>query len=109
MEVLDDDEAKLKLFIGHTVRCKVQNTVIDEACEELLRNEQAIFVMLTMDYKMKYEPKKNSQKSSDWYVRKGIRWHGVVLTYRDKTERLGLKMVVDKDRWNGGRNRKLRQ
>lgn len=30
-DFLDDAATKLRLFIGHTIRCKVQNTVIDEA------------------------------------------------------------------------------
>lgn len=30
---------------------------------------------------MKYEPKRYRQKSSDWYGKKGMSWHGIVVTY----------------------------
>lgn len=49
---------------------------------EVINSEEV--AIITLDYKMKFEPKKYRQKSSEWYGRKGISWHGTVVTYMQK-------------------------
>lgn len=40
--------------------------------------------MVTLDSKMKLETKKNREKSSDFYGRRGISWNGTMVTYVPK-------------------------
>lgn len=89
-EVLGDASTKIRLFIGNTVRCKVKITFIGDVYEQILHSQAVTFGVLTMDYKMKFEPKKYRQKSSDRYGRKGLSWHGPVVTFKvrqDETEK----------------------
>lgn len=56
--MLDDVSDKFKLFIGHQLRYKVQNQVIDDVYKSMLDAEPETFEVLKLDYKMKWEPKK---------------------------------------------------
>ena len=50
----------------------------------LHKSEPESFGIITMDYKMKYEPKRYRQKSTDWYGRMGMSWHGTVVSYKPR-------------------------
>lgn len=60
------------------------NEGIDDAYRIMFEHEAETFAVLTIDYKMKYEPKKYREKSYDFYGRRGISWHGTVVTYVPK-------------------------
>lgn len=47
----------------------------------MLEAEPETFSVLTVYYKMNYEPKKCRQKTSDFYGRLGISWHETVVSY----------------------------
>lgn len=91
--VLHDSANKLKMFMGHQVRCHVQHSVFSESDVELQEGAPRMFGIIPMDCIMKYEPKQYQKKLSDWYGRKGMTWHGRVITCRavntDGTETTG--------------------
>lgn len=87
--VLNDAADKFKLYMGHKLRCHVQHLEFGEAQQDMIRAEPETFAIVTMDYKMKYQPGMYREKSTDWYGQKGLSWHGGVVTYRtdrDKTQ-----------------------
>lgn len=47
----------------------------DAARHEVLENLDAQSVLLTMDWAMKYLPRKFRESQSDWYGKRGISWH----------------------------------
>lgn len=74
-KVLGEAAQKLWLFMGHNLRCEVQNEFIDELYKNILDAPAEKSAIFTLDYKVKYEPKRYRQKSSDWYERKEICGH----------------------------------
>ena len=75
VEMLDDCMLKVKLFIAHCVRSHIQNKRCDQLKNELTQ-EQALIII---DYKMKFEPMYFREKSSQFYGKKGMSWHGSLL------------------------------
>lgn len=61
-EVLNETQHELKLFMGHTVRCKVQTELIDKIYKTMLSEPAENLAILNMDYKIKYEPRKYREK-----------------------------------------------
>lgn len=41
--------------------------------------------MVTMDYEMKFEEKRYMDKSSEFYGKKGMGWHGSIITHKVNT------------------------
>ena len=64
--ILDDAALKLKLFMGHTLRCHVQHSVFDQSDRMLQEAEPETYAIITMDYKMKFDPKTFRAKMTDW-------------------------------------------
>lgn len=48
-DVLDDASKKLNLFMGHVIRCNVQNEEIDDAYRAMLKAPAGYFAVLTND------------------------------------------------------------
>lgn len=77
--VLNDSTNKVKLFICHQFHCYVQYKCFSYD-KEMQRAKPETYRVLSMDYKMKLEPKKFRQKPSEWYRGKGMSWHVSVTT-----------------------------
>ena len=85
-EVLDDCALKFKLFMAHQLRCQVQQSVLSEDDEWLQREPAETAAIITVDYKMKYIPKKYREKQTDFFGKKGMSWHGTVVTIKPKMD-----------------------
>lgn len=81
---LQDCVDKLKLFLGHQLRCHGQQTVFMEPDDMFSTEEVDTFAIATKENEMKYEPKEFRQKFSDWYGRKVFSWHETVVTFRPR-------------------------
>lgn len=82
--VLQDCANKFKLFRGHQFRCHVQHTLFQQLYNKMLEAVPETNIIITMDYKIKFEQKTFRQNLSDWHGWKGMSWHGIVVTYRLK-------------------------
>lgn len=65
--ILMDAGNKFKLVMGHAMLSVVQNQVTNCAYDRLDDAAPETVAIITMVCKIKYEPKKFRQKSSDWY------------------------------------------
>ena len=80
--MLDDCILKIKLFIAHSIRSQNQN----RRCEDVkndLSNHQALIIM---DFKMKCEPMFYREKSTQFYGKQGISWHGTLVLMKHIVE-----------------------
>lgn len=93
--VIRDAKEKFKLFMVHKLRSKAQQTLFECAQKEVVDNEAGTVRILTMDYKMKYQPKMFREKTIEWYGKKGLSWTGSVLTSDISTPNGGEKDKVN--------------
>lgn len=94
--VLDGSAVKFKLFTRHHVHCCLHRTALRDAKLEVMRSVVEEVGILTIDYKMKFDPKKYRQMSSDWYGRKGITWHGSVLPHKKRENERNMNEYGEK-------------
>jgi len=76
--LLSDAMEKLMLYLGHRVRVKNQRDRIDEIMASLSEHE----AMVVMDFKMKFESLYFREKTTDFYGKKGLSWHGSMVYSR---------------------------
>ena len=84
--VYKDTETKLRLYMGHKMRCKNQQlsiTNIDKTMKQRLVDSDGIDILslIVADFKMKYEPQSSRETTLDHYGKRGIGWHGVHVMY----------------------------
>lgn len=89
VELMDEAKKKIKLFMAQRLRCTVQNYRIDRFYTEMIEAEPERYSAITLDYKMKNEPRKYRKKSSVFYGRIGISWHGAVVSFATFPEPVG--------------------
>lgn len=80
--VLNDSRDKFKLYMGHKRRCRVQHLSFVDAQIEVAEGDPETKGKVTMEYKMKFQPRMFREKPTDWYGQKYRAGMGVVLTYR---------------------------
>ena len=84
--VMDDIENKLELYRGHRIRVISQQRAIDEMfqsmedeCRETKHN--CTRAVLTIDWKMKFEAVSARETTQQHFGKRGISWHGCLLTF----------------------------
>lgn len=84
-EVAYDFESAKDRIIGlknHLVR-----TMAQEKCkEDILSNLTSSQALLTMDWAMKYLPRRFREAQQDWFGKKGISWHVTVAVMKSGSE-----------------------
>lgn len=85
-EILDAAAMNFKFYMGRQVRCHLQHEVFEEVRQKMIEAPAEQLFIILMDCKMKYVPKMFRQKSTDWYGRNRMRWHGNVLTFRKEID-----------------------
>lgn len=77
-----------------------------ELQQEIKRNESQTKVLLLMDFKMKFEPVVYTEKTVDFFGKRGLSWHGVVAIYSDGTG--GIKhLYIDQIVGNNSKQDKI--
>ncbi len=76
--ILNDATDKLLLYWGHRVRVRNQRSRIDAIMDSLASHEG----MIVMDFKMKFESVYFREKTTEFYGKKGLSWHGALLYTR---------------------------
>lgn len=88
---LDDARERFILFLGHQVRCHVQEKRIHNVFQEVVAGPEMTHAVVLLDFKMKFEPIFFREKSSEFFGKKGISWHGAVVFHmaaRDDIENI---------------------
>jgi hypothetical protein len=85
LEVLNDCEKKMLLYMAHRVRVLNQQRKIEALHEEMkldcISKKKTEKALLIIDFKMKYESKYYRGKTTEHFGKRGIGWHGIILQY----------------------------
>jgi hypothetical protein len=85
LTALDGCQMKAQLFMGHRLRVLNQQTAIRKMHTEMerncLHNGFSNECVVLLDYKMKFEPVYFREKTVDHYGKRGISWHGSMITF----------------------------
>ena len=99
--LVTDGLQKLKIFMGHALRTKIQQHAIEAERTRQKSPAGRCRAILIADYKMKIDPSQNRESSVEHYGKRGISYHGVCVAYykADATEPtlLYFDTVVDMD------------
>ncbi len=77
-DLLMDCREKLHIYMGHRVRVSNQRSAINDLRSSLDDSE----AMIILDFKMKFESKYFREKTSEFYGKKGMTWHGAMVYSR---------------------------
>jgi hypothetical protein len=110
---IEDAHEKFMLYMGHQVRVVNQNRKLMEYDEDLKnrsrqqRNSHAVYLNLIIDFKMKWEPMYQREKTVQNYGKRGISWHGIRAQYYvwDAEKQEPAKNVVKLDQILDGTNK----
>lgn len=110
---IEDAHEKFMLYMGHQVRVVNQNKKLNDYDEELEtrcfreRNLEAICLYLIIDFKMKWEPMYQREKTTQNFGKRGISWHGIRAQYYvwDDEKQEPAKVVVKLDQILDGSNK----
>jgi hypothetical protein len=78
-KLIDESTHKIRVFLGHALRTRVQQQAIAQA-EAELRQDPSKCIMLA-DYKMKIEPSQRRESTVEHYGKRGISYHGICVYY----------------------------
>ena len=81
IEFLEDAGQKMVLCMGHQHRCYNQEKRISDIFGERREDVSLSKVVVLLDYKMKIEPLRDREKTTELFRKKGISWHGAVIFY----------------------------
>lgn len=81
VEFLQDAEEKMVLYMGHQHRCYNQERRISDIFGELREDVALSKADVLPDYKMKFEPIRYREKTTEFFGKKGIEWHGAAIFY----------------------------
>jgi hypothetical protein len=88
---------KTQLFMGHRLRVHNQQKAIQEIHAQIsndcLQIGESHECVVLIDYKMKFEPVYHREKTVDHYGKRGISWHGSMITYYTVSEIDGVRTV----------------
>jgi hypothetical protein len=73
--LMEDCREKLVLYMGHRTRVVNQREGIDAIMSSLT----AMDAFIILDFKMKFEAKYFREKTTEWYGKKGLPWHGSMI------------------------------
>lgn len=82
--LLGDVRIKFVQYYAHLHRAKAQQLEIEKNVADIVDNRIHNRVLMLADYKMKYEPIRYREKTLDFFGKKGISWHGIVVFHLDK-------------------------
>ena len=98
LTALDGCLQKTQLFMGHRLRVLNQQHAIkkmqDEMMMNCLQNETVNECVILLDYKMKFEPVYFREKTVDHYGKRGISWHGAMITFYTVVAVDGVRTAV---------------
>jgi hypothetical protein len=49
--------------------------------------------LLTMDYKMKQDPKYHRETQQDWFGKRGVSWHGIMIQFCTTAVNAGTRVL----------------
>lgn len=75
-QLFEDIAEKLRIYQGHRIRVAIQRHRIDFILENLVGHQ----AYMTPDFKMKFEAMYHREKTVEFYEKKGLSWH-VVMVY----------------------------
>ena len=84
--VLEEVKRKISLYMGHQMRCYNQEQRIANIFMDLRKNTSEQKVVILIDYKMKFEAIRFREKTTEFFGKKGMSWHGAVVFYYNSTE-----------------------
>ena len=98
IRALEGCNTKMLLFLGHRLRVMNQQVAIknmflgmEHRCEQNKTSDECVIVV---DYKMKFEPCYYREKTVDHYGKRGISWHGAMVSYYAMEEVNGVQVPV---------------
>ena len=98
IRALEGCNTKMVLFLGHRLRVMNQQVAIknmflgmEHPCEQNNTSDECVIVV---DYKMKFEPCYYREKTVDHYGKRGISWHGAMVSYYAMEEVNGVQVPV---------------
>ena len=77
-DIIGHSLEKVKLYMGHAVRCAAQQRQI----QELQAAAGGGVAVVTIDYMMKYEESRAREASREHYGKRGLVVHGAMVTYK---------------------------
>ena len=81
-DIIEHSLQKLLLYLGHSMRCKIQQHRI----QDVLSQSKGDIAVITMDYMMKWEEERARESSREHYGKRGIVVHGTLLKYQLEDE-----------------------
>jgi hypothetical protein len=113
LEYIKDSHEKMMLYQAHVVRVANQSAKLDEydqrlkdlCCKE--KNTEPTHLFLVIDFKMKWEPMYQREKTTQNFGKRGISWHGNRIHYYiwDEAKQEAVKRVVKLDQILDGSNK----
>lgn len=81
LHIIEDSRNKFIRYYAHLHRVKTQQAAIESTAEEIAREKLYGRVIMLADYKMKFEALRFREKTLEFFGKKGIFWHGIVVFY----------------------------
>ena len=76
-------------YYAHLHRVKRQQRALETIASEIVEGRLHKRAIILADYKMKFEPVRFREKTSEFFVKRGVSWHGMVVFH--------LESVYDDD------------
>jgi hypothetical protein len=110
--VINDSREKFLLYRGHRIWVVNQQEAISQ-CKKNMQQQcldekgGTLRMMVTADFKMKWEPKYAREKTSENFGKRGISWHGCLIVYYlyDSATNTAIRYVVKLDQILEGTNK----
>lgn len=80
-QVITDCRENFVQYYAHLHRVKMQQIQIARTVNDIVTNRKHERVVMLADYKMKFEPLRYGEQTVQFFGKKGISWHGVVVFY----------------------------
>jgi hypothetical protein len=109
---ISDANEKFRLYQGHRVRVMNQQHQISSVSKQLeldciASKGKKLVLLVTMDFKMKWEALYAREKTSESFGKRGVSWHGLLIEYYlyDSDTNSAIRHVVKLDQILEGTNR----
>ena len=95
ISALKEISHKTLLYMGHQHRCHNQEQRIASMFMDLNRDEGEKSVVILVDYKMKFEAIRFREKTTEFFGKKGMSWHGAVIFYKANDSAINQTEAAD--------------
>lgn len=92
LQVLTDSAEKFTKYQGHRLRVINQQKALDALKQEMIQESLAkgrSHAHLVIDFKMKYESKYHRGKTTEFFGKRGVGWHGALLIWYERNADTG--------------------